>query len=723
MTASAVMESLHLQFDLETSSSRSQPRSIHSVERESSYKPLLSHRMSALMSDGSLKSPTERNHYAEALEAGHGGLPVFSSNSGQNLVRSLTSINPSKSSKHVVGQDASPENLLERDVKLQRRRVAKLESHLTELDKLWSSRRDELLHVAGVAKAELERLESDLWLLHNHGDGIDEEDVHGQALRFVDGGYFNLVCVGVIVLNCCTMVLQATDPAGSSWLWICDQLFLIWYISEVFLRALRHRVNYFCGRKAEVAWNWLDLIIVASGIADQWLLPLAFAESGIHGHSFGSLRALRLLRLMRMARILRAANRLWNSDLSWVEGHNFHMFIVIVIGLNALVFGLELDRPWEGWTWFENTFLIIYTLELIGRLKHHGKAFFCDQQERVWNILDLCIYIAGVADQWVKPAMWIIWEEVSGIPAGSHRWHMIHTNIDRKTQMLRVVRLLRILRLARLLRAIKPLHKLMVGVMEAMKSLYWVMVLTCITLYAFAILATTLVGHGLAFEDGETPEAARGMFTDIPNSMFLLFKVMNDDQSVMDPLIQSSTMRLVFVVFMVTANWLILATLTAVVSENMINAAKHQEEADDKHRRAVETQASHARLADIFTRLDQDGSGTVDEAEFREMLEDPVLRDEVCDSTGLQVEELYDLFDFLSVEAEDGTMSINYQDFIRKLHIEADVVHERSIFRIEKKLYAFDRRLEEMMHKLDGKPETELKRTFSKKRAVVVEAQ
>eukprot|EP00971_Amphidinium_carterae_P098604 1950120-Amphidinium_carterae.1 len=61
----------------------------------------------------------------------------------------------------------------------------------------------------------------------------------------------------------------------------------------------------------------------------------------------------------------------------------------------------------------------------------------------------------------------------------------------------------------------------------------------------------------------------------------------------MDPLIQSSTMRLVFVVFMVTANWLILATLTAVVSENMINAAKHQDSANTTPLKGETTRTTH----------------------------------------------------------------------------------------------------------------------------------
>mmetsp|Transcript_68479 Transcript_68479/g.164444 ORF Transcript_68479/g.164444 Transcript_68479/m.164444 type:complete len:731 (+) Transcript_68479:86-2278(+) len=651
---------------------------------ESTYHPLLSARLSGETSSQSLDGAVQ--HYAIALEAGQSAYESINFSSASPSLALATA--------HLCKEDQ-----LEREVAQQRKRVSKLESHLIELDKLWSSRRDDLLQVIAESRAELTRMESDLWMVQHPEEQSSAEDP--SPLQWVDGTFFNLFCVGVILFNFLTMVLEATSskPREEEWLWFSDQLCLCWYIIEICLRVLRRGSEFFIGYKKEVAWNWLDIFIVASGVAEQWLLPVLFAEASGHHHILGGLRILRLLRVMRMARILRAANRLWNSDLSWVEGNKFHMCIVAVIGLNALTFGLELDNPWSGWSWLENMFLVIYTLELVGRLKHHGRNFFFDKHERGWNILDLTIYIFGVTDQWLKPAMWLAWEEAVGAPARGSRLHEARAHLDRKAQMLKVFRLLRILRLARLLRAIKPLHKLMCGVLEALKSVFWVMVLTIITLYAFAILATSLVGHGLAYEDGDIPENAQGMFTDIPSSMFLLFKVMNDDQSVMDPLIKSGTIRLVFVIFMVTANWLILATLTAVVSENMINAARQQEEAESRHRRTLQHQASHARLTDIFIRLDTDKSGTIDELEFRELLQDPVLRDEICDSTGLGVDELYDLFDFLSVETESGA-EINYQDFIRKLHMEGDLVHERSIFRIEKKVSAVSRKIDELIEKL-----------------------
>merc|ERR1719265_211557 len=129
--------------------------------------------------------------------------------------------------------------------------------------------------------------------------------------------------------------------------------------------------------------------------------------------------------------------------------------------------------------------------------------------------------------------------------------------------LLRIMRLFRILRLVRLLRAVKPLFRLLMGILEAIQAMLWVLALTVIILYACAILITSLVGHGVIFSGGEVPEEASGLFSTVPESMFLLFKLMNDDQSVMDPILWSIPARAFFVAFMVVTNWTILAVLTS----------------------------------------------------------------------------------------------------------------------------------------------------------------
>merc|ERR1712185_628047 len=99
--------------------------------------------------------------------------------------------------------------------------------------------------------------------------------------------------------------------------------------------------------------------------------------------------------------------------------------------------------------------------------------------------------------------------------------------------MLRMARLLRILRLVHLIKAIPPLFTLMVGIMEALQGMTWVLVLTVVMLYAFAIIAT----HLLKLLSGETKEVARSLFPSVPEAMFVFFLIMNGDQSIVEPLL------------------------------------------------------------------------------------------------------------------------------------------------------------------------------------------
>merc|ERR1719387_1457749 len=108
--------------------------------------------------------------------------------------------------------------------------------------------------------------------------------------------------------------------------------------------------------------------------------------------------------------------------------------------------------------------------------------------------------------------------------------------------------------------------------------MFWVTVLTTMLLYAFAILLTRLIGHGLciSLEDPDV-EAAASHFSTVEQSMFTLFRVMNGDVNELRPLFTVSPFfRVIFVIFMVASSWSLLSILTAVVSDNMIAVTQQQ---------------------------------------------------------------------------------------------------------------------------------------------------
>ena len=102
-------------------------------------------------------------------------------------------------------------------------------------------------------------------------------------------------------------------------------------------------------------------------------------------------------------------------------------------------------------------------------------------------------------------------------------------------RLLRLARLLRMLRLLRLIRDIPPLHTLAVGILESVQGMVWVFLLALLVLYAFGILCTQLIGHRLLVGE-QCPEDVVSIFPRVGESMFVLFKVMNADTEILDPL-------------------------------------------------------------------------------------------------------------------------------------------------------------------------------------------
>ncbi|CAE8718031.1 unnamed protein product, partial [Polarella glacialis] len=182
-----------------------------------------------------------------------------------------------------------------------------------------------------------------------------------------------------------------------------------------------------------------------------------------------------------------------------------------------------------------------------------------------------------VVDQWMMPFFSFICKV-----SGQEPLETGHT-MSQVMTTLRLARLLRILRLARLVRNIEPLYDLVVGVVQAMKGMSWVLVLTLVLLYLVAILSVRLMGQGLAMHGGQAPIAVQDAFPNIGQSMFVLFQVMNGDMEPLDQVFEAvPTTKIFAAVFIVISNWAILAIFTAVVSENMINSTETRRDEESK---------------------------------------------------------------------------------------------------------------------------------------------
>lgn len=166
---------------------------------------------------------------------------------------------------------------------------------------------------------------------------------------------------------------------------------------------------------------------------------------------------------------------------------------------------------------------------------------------------------------------------------------------------------------------------------------------------------------------------------------------MNDDQSVVDSIIGSVWGKVLFAVFMVASNWMILAVLTSVVSDHMISASVRELEADNRREHEAAFGAKTRRIQACFKERDS-GKGVVSKQDFASMLSDPGIAEELCHASELQDSDLKDLFYCLCDESEE----IRYDDFINLLHLQSDTADKRDTY----KVMAYVR---DMEHRMDKK--------------------
>jgi len=568
--------------------------------------------------------------------------------------------------------------LLERIEELENKALG-VADHLQEVDALWQKRRQPLQDEIHSLEAEKADLRAKVRLMQEAKDHAMPPAPGPSYLSWVDDTWFSVLCNVIIVLNFVCMV-ESTKLEHlhlGPLLDVLDHLFLAWYVFELAVKICYHQSGLFVGTCSRVWWAWLDLGIVVSGVFDQWLLPLFLPAS-----SLGAMSGLGALRVFRVLRALRLLKALWLSDLSWTERPRFETFMATVIAVNSITMWLELDYDWPIWPYVEQAFLIIYSFELVVRLRHLGCRFFTDKKTVVWNVLDLVMVVGGVLDLWLMPAIALVRGIISGKSQGQRS-----SGLSQVLRLLKMMRILRVLRLVRLLRTIKPLYRLLVGVMEALMAMQWVMILTLLVLYAGAVTWTTLIGKGLL--TGTTKGGER-YFGTVPESLFSLFKLMNGDTSVVEPITNTVFGRLLFAGFVVLSNWSVLAILTSVVSDNMMTASARAAQEDLE----VQRQADHAlraeRVRGLFRDLDAEGGGTITEQEWRGLLDGRATGEELADATRLSRRALEDTCEYVEKpnDISSGRFAgykgkiIKFEDFVRHIDALAMPADNRSLMHL-----------------------------------------
>mmetsp|Transcript_116707 Transcript_116707/g.371299 ORF Transcript_116707/g.371299 Transcript_116707/m.371299 type:complete len:727 (-) Transcript_116707:332-2512(-) len=518
----------------------------------------------------------------------------------------------------------------------------------------------------------------------------DEAELADESclLRLMESGWFQVMTASIVLINIVTVVLELNKPSMRDVLFIPDSITLCFYICELLGRmiALKHRFLF--GESCQVLWNVLDLVVVVAGILDQWLECVVKVKHGSDlAHYLGVLRLLRIARSFKIIRVLVAA------DLSWADAPCFQSFIGMVIAFNTLVMGLETDNDWEGWFFIEQILLLIYTFELVVRFKSAGRALFFCGADMGWNLLDSSIVVTSAFDSWLLPLAMLIAKEMA-----EEREEQESTDTSMSMgefmTLMRVLKIMRILRIVRLVKSVRPLYKLVMGMLAALQGLVWVLVLTLVTLYAAGILATRLVGQGLVFKgESQVDLHVRNVFNSVPQSMFILFKLMNGAQSDKDAEAIDSLMnrfpllKFGFVFFLITSSWTLLSILTAVVSENMIHTTSQQDKLL-QIQAAEETHKEHVQqLRELFSDMDLDSDGSITKHELETYMKDPEKLQAFTRVCRISASDALEVLEVLS----DGTGSVDRDKLIECLTTVGNAVTEKSMVRLECQLSSCNR--------------------------------
>jgi len=126
-------------------------------------------------------------------------------------------------------------------------------------------------------------------------------------VSWADGSRFQALMMVVILVN--SLLIAVEDYFPGHWLWaFADHVVLTFFLIELIIRFRYHGKAFFCTTDCkDLVLNWFDLLIVAGGVFDEWLMPVIFAvRKGPKMMNVSRLMmTLRLVRVMRILRLVR----------------------------------------------------------------------------------------------------------------------------------------------------------------------------------------------------------------------------------------------------------------------------------------------------------------------------------------------------------------------------------------------------------------------------------
>jgi len=286
----------------------------------------------------------------------------------------------------------------------------------------------------------------------------------------------------------------------------------------------------------------------------------------------------------------------------------------------------------------ENFFCFYFTFEVIVRFSAFAEKWRCLVD--AWFVFDSVLVTMMIFETWAMT----IWSATSG--AGSQ-------SPLGDASILRLFRLLRLARLSRMVRSLPELMILIKGMVQAMKSVFYVMLLLVIITYVFGIMMTQLTA-------GEsTANIHAAYFEIVPLSMYslLIYGTFLDDLSQFCDDIRAESGFCLFLVFIFIglAAMTVMNMLIGVLCEVVSAVA-------DTEREERLTVTVSDKMGAVLSDLDSDSNGKISLDEFAKILAIPeTIR--TLEEVGVDPIGLVDFAELFFVK-EGECVELDFPDFM-----------------------------------------------------------
>lgn len=337
----------------------------------------------------------------------------------------------------------------------------------------------------------------------------------------------------------------------------------------------------------------------------------------------------------------------------------FKTFIALCVVLNAVQLGMELDYEEYKYVYnyLDHIFTGFFTIEMLIKLKELKHRYFCEG----WNLLDFFLVMLSILDVWALPLVFTLL-----FTGGSGQQDL------RMFSVLRILRVLRVIRAVRLLRVFQELWKIVRGIMDSVRTIFWASLLLIFLLYICGIFCCAMIGKNetagyLSYADPEDrPDYgddfdAYQFFGTVPRAMFTLFETCIEPLNIRPVVERQPAMLVFFIGFIFLTTFGVLNVIIGVIVDHTM-AQNDEDESATMIRQFQEKMDKLEVVRNMC--FDDDSNGDLSLDEIKHALETKEVQEtfeEVGMPLGLLPSEFFTLLD------DHGDGKVTHQKMMMQL--------------------------------------------------------